>query len=461
MNETTKTLSFAAVAGLLALAAVVTVPRYRPPEVFNDLGQAFYPEFKDPLRAAALKVVEYDEATATAKEFKVELRNGRWVIPSHHNYPADAKERMAKTAAGVIDLIKDTVRSDRPQDHEQFGVIDPLDDKVTTMKGRGKRITFRDAEGRVLADFIFGNEGREGVTFVRVPGQKRVYGLTAKPEISAKFEDWIETDLLKLSASSLRRIRIDNYSVDEVEGRIKNRHEILLTRDDSSGPWKVGEMTDQEEVNTENITSMTGALDDLKIVGVRAKPPGLTRELKQGDQRQLNQQDVISLRQRGFYLVRGELQSNEGETEVVCDDGVIYLLRFGEVVIGAGEELTAGTSADKKDEKKEGTEGRYLFVTTRFDESILPPAPGAPPEFAADPAWTDEEKKQKEEEHQKRKEEVERQKKEREDKVAAGQKRAQELTNRFADWYYVISAENFKNLRRSRAELVKPKEQPK
>ena len=37
-------------------------------------------------------------------------------------------------------------------------MIDPLDTKTTTLKGRGKRITLRDASEKVLADFIIGNE---------------------------------------------------------------------------------------------------------------------------------------------------------------------------------------------------------------------------------------------------------------------------------------------------------------
>ena len=39
-----------------------------------------------------------------------------------------------------------------------MGVIDPLDAKVSTLKGRGKRITLRDASEKVLADIIIGNE---------------------------------------------------------------------------------------------------------------------------------------------------------------------------------------------------------------------------------------------------------------------------------------------------------------
>ena len=142
------------------------------------------------------------------------------MIPSHYNYPADARDRLSKTAAAVMDLTKDTIRSDRPEDQEEMGVVDPLDTKTTTLKGRGKRITLKDASDKVLADFVIGNEVKDktGQRYVRVPGQKRTYGVKLKAEPSTKFADWIETNLLKLEASHIRKIEFDNYKVDLERG---------------------------------------------------------------------------------------------------------------------------------------------------------------------------------------------------------------------------------------------------
>src|SRR6185437_4879921 len=153
--------------------------------------------------------------------FKVMFQNGRWVMPSYYNYPADAKDRLAKTAAGVIGLTKDTFRSDRVEDWEEMGVIAPDDEKSTSLKGRGKRVTLRDVSGKVLADFIIGNEvKREGSEnphgtstvqrYVRVPGEKRTYGVNVKVDLSTKFADWIETNLLKLDTSKVRKIVFNN-----------------------------------------------------------------------------------------------------------------------------------------------------------------------------------------------------------------------------------------------------------
>ena len=42
-------------------------------------------------------------------------------------------------------------------------------------------------------------------------------------------------------------------------------------------------------------------------------------------------------------------------------------------------------------------------------------------------------------------------------KIEAGEKKVKELNGRFAEWYYVISADSFENLRQGRKSLVKPK----
>ena len=70
---------------------------------------------------------------------------------------------------------------------------------------------------------------------------------------------------------------------------------------------------------------------------------------------------------------------------VKTDEGVVYTLRYGEVVIAAGDEFSAGTepskeakdlgkATEKATKSAEGTsEGRYLFVTATFDPSMIPP----------------------------------------------------------------------------------------
>jgi Domain of unknown function (DUF4340) len=481
MSELQKTIAFVVVAVLLTGAALTYTPSRTVTEaVFNDQGQPFFPNFKEPLACTSLEVIDYDPSTATAAPFKVMFKDGTWVIPSHHNYPADAKDRLAKTAAGVIDLKKDTIRSDRVEDQEELGVIDPLDTKTTTLKGRGKRVTLRNKADEILADFIIGSEvpGRTDMRFVRVPDQKRTYGVNVKVDLSTRFADWIETNLLKLEPSHVRKLVFDNHKVIPEEGRVEQGEVIVVDRKDSTGPWTLEKVTlePDQEVNSDKLLTLSTSLGDLKIVGVRPKPAGLTRDLKatsDGSGLRLNQASLLSLQDRGFYLTKdGRLLSNQGDLRVATDEGIIYTLRFGEVVFASGEELTAGledekagASRDADKEKKDrskpegSTESRYLFVTVDFDESLIPQPPPAPEEaatempddvFQRDPDELAAAEKAKKDKADQEKADYDR-------KVKAGRDQAKELTDRFAAWYYVIPGDSFRNVMLDRAALVRQK----
>ena len=252
MNETWKTLSFVAVALLLTGAAIVsTRERNRTDVAFNDQGEPFFPAFTNPLECSDLEVVDFDPSTATAARFRVMFKDNRWVIPSHYNYPADAKDRLAKTAGAVTDLYKDSIRSDSVDEEEKFGVLDPLDSKASSLQGRGKRVTLRDKTEKVLADLIIGKEikDRTGQRYVRVPEQKRTYGVVVKADLSTRFADWIETNLLKLEASKLTKVTFDNYKVNPEQGY--QRGEILtIDRKDPAGAWTLAGLTPDQEVRS-------------------------------------------------------------------------------------------------------------------------------------------------------------------------------------------------------------------
>lgn len=403
MRERLVTLMFVAVAAVLAIVAAWVQPESRTQNLFDDQGQAFYPKFIDPLACKALEVIAYDEATATARPFKVEFRNRRWSLPSHFNYPADAQNRLSKTAAALMDLKKDSVRSDSVDDHASLGVIDPLEQKATSLTGRGKRVTLRDEKGSVLTDFIIGKEvqGKPGYRYIRVPGQKRTYAVKTDTDPSANFEDWIETDLLKLSAGEIRRITINNYSINEQLGQLENVERTVLTKDKDKWTASTGRAP-----KTAAVEALTGALDTLRIVNVQPKPPALTKDLRAQQGLMLSMESLMSLRQKGFFVTpTGQLLSNEGELTVETNKGLVYTLRFGEVAPGAPS-VNAG-AADKT------TERRYLFITVSYhDDKAALYNDGDATKVRIE-----------------------------------GNRLARELTNRFADWYYVISGADFTRLR--------------
>lgn len=195
-----------------------------------------------------------------------------------------------------------------------------------------------------------------------------------------------------------------------------------------------------------------------------------------------------------------QLVSKEGEVVARTDQGVVYALYFGEVFSGTEEEIEFGFAQDSSAEEKpsESTEdkpaeeadasqqkSRYLFVTVQFDESLIPgkptepvkpeepqaPAdmPQPPTEGPADALISENAGPQAEYARQKAmydtaiagfdsaKAKYEADLKAFEAKVTEGEEKVKELNARFADWFYVISAGSFENLRQGRETLVKPK----
>lgn len=511
MTESQRTLAFVgvAVASLgLALIAAPTGPK--PPKDYQRVGEEFYPDFKDPDAAKKLEVVSYNPDTAEARVFGVEFKDGLWRIPSRHNYPADGKDRLAKCATTVIGIKRENQVGVRESEHPDFEVVDPLDQKSESLK-RGQRITLKDEAGKTLADYIIGKQvpNRPGFYYLRRPDEMATYSAKVELQLSTKFADWIEPDLLKIDEFKLTGVTIDNYSVDTERGRILGREQNVLSRKNSSDPWKLDGLDEAtEEVNLDEVRKLTRSLDDLKIVGVRPKPVKLQRDLRLGEGVTVDQGTAMDLGMKGFFFAQTpdggqQLVSKEGDLIAKTDQGVEYILHFGDVFAGTEDEIEFGfakkegdANKDKPDDPEKKDEGdksksglkksRYLFVTVQFDPELLGPKPEEPtkpeepgeappaPEPRAEDAPLDATapdnvgpyaeylaKKQAYDaalaKYEADKQKFETESKTYADKVEEAEKKVKELNHRFADWYYVISAEFFENLRQGRKTLVKAK----
>ena len=408
MSELKKTLLFCASAVVLTAAAVAVDPGARSPSIFNDQGEVFYPGFTDPQAPKAIEVIEYNDETATATPLKVEFRDGQWLIPSHHDYPADAENRLADTSAALIELKKDILVSDRVEDHAEYGVIDPLDESGASLEGRGNRVTLRDEGGEVLADFIIGKDvaDKPGYKYMRVPEQRRVYAVQTDAKISSRFQDWIETDLLKINTIDLRRVVVKGYSIQtDPFGRpaIRPAAELTLTRNEDN-QWRLG----GREPNKEATRQLEQALDQLRIVDVQQKPAILTADLKTKGKVEPTMQAAQALVQRGFYLGGdGSIYGAEGELIVDTKNGLRYTLRFGEIAQGG-----AGASADAEEGEEETGENRFLFIAVDYSKA-------------------------REEQYE----------------GSGGEELGRELSDRFAEWYYVITGSEFDHLTPAAADL--------
>jgi hypothetical protein len=489
-------------AGMLLLGWLAQ-PRYQSREVKPEAERILFPELADVQKAASLEVVKYDEELATLQPFKVIQAGGVWVLPSHQNYPADAKEHLAAAATELVDLESLDIVSTSAADHETYGVIEPDPEKIKPgMTGVGELIEIRDAGGSKLARLVVGKEdkrpgssaaGGKKLRFVRKAGQDPVYRVEIDTsKFTTRFDDWIEKDLLKLSPWDVRRAVVDDYSLGAVEsgGRIRveqNRKDrIEVAYNDKDQQWtlvgleafaggaepKLETLGDGEELAAPRLNDLRNALGDLKIIDVVRKPPGLSAELKAEEKFTADEEAVRSMQQRGFLpLKSGDILSTDGETIVGMKDGVEYVLRFG-----AGTSVGSGTGGDVVADE---STGRYLLVMARFNEGLLEkplleevPADGGEPAGAggkepaaegdaADQLKAADEAEAKAQAALEARRAVERENRRRQDdydaKVKAAQRRVRDLNARFADWYYIVPAKEFAKIHLNRAAVVQPK----
>jgi len=408
MNEGIKTLVYLGVAGLVAILAIWSRPPVEKFNVREQTGKFLFEKFDDPAKADSMEIVKYDEALGTIEEFRVarDKASGAWTLPKYSGYPADAESRVRDAALLLVELPIVGVASEVAGDHRLFGVIEPDKEKLKVGdEGVGLLVRFEDAKGQDLASVVIGKKvsGAEGHRYVRKVGQDVVYDVKIDPDqLSTKFKDWIDKDLLKMNSWDVENVALKNYSVSiQPPNRVLIDKRFDLTADFKDSEWKLRELQkyrngeglvaalgENEELNKEKLNDLKTAVDELEIADVRRKPKGLGADLKAGAAMAKDDEGMVDLMKHGFYMVpmRGsetefELLSANGEITVGMKEGVEYVLRFGETEEG-------GQTAEGEGQN------RYLFVTTRVDMSKFPqpdlePVPELPgaakPEAAKEP----------------------------------------------------------------------------
>ncbi len=406
MNEGTKTGVFWCVAVvMLAIAAFVAWPSTS--EQSNDtlINRDLFETFSDPLAAASLKIVTFDDERGELETFEVrkDRESGLWTIPSRASYPADAVEQMKEAANAFVGLKILDVRSDNAEDHEGFGVIEPkLEDLEIGDEGVGRMVTFKDDSQKTLASLIIGSSPSDDAAkrFVRVPGQDLVYVVDFDDApLTTSFTKWIEDDLLKLSSIDIEDMEIRDHNASLATGQfsLTSNYDAKVKLDGTE--WSLESLAEyaandpltpipvdplpSEKLDATKLNEIKNALDDLKIADVHRKPDGMSATLRANKDLLTDKDAISSLGRRGFYPIqRGteyQLLSANGELTVGLKDGVQYVLRFGNI---------AGVSDGADSESAEESEGgvnRYLLVMTQVDESKFPaPALEVPPETIED-----------------------------------------------------------------------------
>ncbi|MDR1477626.1 MAG: DUF4340 domain-containing protein [Planctomycetaceae bacterium] len=527
MTEGNKTLVFLLLAVILVGIAWCSKPQFRTVKVEDIIGKPLFEKFTDPLAVKRLEIVRRG-ATGEKEEFRLVDVNGSWRIPSHDNYPADAKDQMGLIADALIDLkvldvaVKMTDNSNAQSAeataiHTTYGVLDPTGENTSFNENVGVKVTIvgTNKETKIdetLVELIIGKvveavgsdpvaSGNSVNRYVRIAGQLPVYIVNIDIDrFGTQFDRWIEKNLLDIHSIDIAEIFIDDYSLDlqatpdgNVGIAISNVADLLVaysSSEVSDNKWTLKKcmgyrgaqreyyeknLNNSEELNVEILDGLVNSINNLKIVNVTKKPAKLAESLRNGDSFAKIKPDG-SLFKSGFYLVSVpdknnrngsesvKLLASRGDIQLRMKDGICYNLRFGELT---GTQTMSNDEdkkeADKTNKDQEETpammENRYLFINADFDESIVPPADIQPlPEIptTGEQAIIDTIKKEREAKEKSNLREQERVAK----AIETGKSRVKKLSERFADWYYVISEDVYKKIHLTESSVIRLKTPP-
>ena len=416
MNHLVQTIIYVSLATAAFIAACFTVTADTSDSDHDQLriareqiGEVVFTDFTAD-NAVELEITTYDEDAARLKSFSVKRDDlGQWVIPSHNDYPADAEEQMAAAATAFNALkIADLIGTETSL-HAEFAVVEPNSDTLEVSNtGVGTLITVRDDKDNEYS-LIVGNSVSVGNEAGADPRMQQLFYAARRPSdeitftvdlnmdvFNTDFSKWIENNLLDINGLDLTAIDINDYAIYQTQQgpTLAPRSNSSLSLDETDNIWQLNSMlqyddqssepsvitlTDDEELNNVRIETLKTALENLEIDDVARKPEYLRSDLRASNESLSTPGVIASLGQLGLYgdprtekdgLM--ELKSANGEIHVSLKTGVKYILRFGEV-----DTKTAGDETVK----------RFLFVTTRLDEAIIPKPELSPlPEGPANPA---------------------------------------------------------------------------
>ena len=191
-----------------------------------------------------------------------------------------------------MDLKIIGVATESKSEHKVLGVVEPdIDNLSVGETGVGTLVTIQDDAGDVLASMIIGkkiegDDTDENLRYIRRQGQDIVFTVKVDTsELSSKFEDWIEKDLLGLNSSDVSQVTINDYAIaidPNARGLIatkslQQRGVLELSVDgsdwtandlqsaDAKGALVKAPLKKDEELNTDTLGNLKSALAEIDL----------------------------------------------------------------------------------------------------------------------------------------------------------------------------------------------------
>lgn len=447
----------------LSIAAFVFYPKASDSGLGESVNKPLFDfESKD---VRSLTIMKYDSEKNQSTSLVLDRSlNFGWTVQSRQNYPVDSAERISKTSALLVGLVVLDVASEDPNDEETYGVIEPVDGIKVGQKGVGIKVTIQDGSKKELASAIIGKavKNNPAQRFVRIPKQRVIYVCEFDPSIlTTDLFKWINPQILTVGIGTqfdIDTIKMKNYSATST-GLIQTTKNYEFSASLQGNTWVADELligddkTSSGNLNAIVMEPLRETLNAFKISDVFKKGAGVANAFFERKPIPNVFSVASELANLGFFLDDKQsppkLMSGGGQLSFSTNAGLSFDLWFGNLIPGV-----SGRS-----------DQRYLMVSVDVDESKFPmpvkPGSGnesqsdanppekknndapAPPKNGCEPTSIEPvEPSFMKTQSQDDKREAERQYKikldERNERLAAARKVADQLNQRYAKWYYLI-----------------------
>lgn len=433
MKSEAKEIWTSALLGAAALIALICWLKFQPqlPDVdpTEKIGEKLFENFTDPSRMKRIQIAQINPDTGELQKLTLvrDEDEETWRLPDASNFPAENAERVSKIIAPLLQLsVLNVVNEDAKSTdliqteklHKECGLLNPLTfesaievDEIgksesgkNLAQGSGLSIKIDGANGETLVDMIVGKRVPESSAtrdnrFVRMTNDNVVFivdfsgdstqdvGTTEFTEYPNRFSfnpmDWVDDDLLRISRWDVVHLITRDYrfTLAKTNGKFdtldvrqngsavfKQSPENSLSRvwsvigimkPDKDGSIKPVKISNQEKVDSEKLSELANLACSLKIVDVRKKTPALIscfNNLRFGIE-MTNQSSVLG--EFGFsFFDHDPLNPEQIEPLLVGEGGSIELQtkNGGDIVLVFG----------KKFENK-----RVCLAYAKFDVNLL------------------------------------------------------------------------------------------
>jgi hypothetical protein len=207
------------VAIVLAFAATRGQPRI---EATDQAGQVLFPRMVNDIDKLKSVVIKHGGETLTidwdGKVFRMRERGGYLV-------EAEKVQALAVRLARLSKLESKTAQADR---YDRLDLGDPA-----TKGGQATQLTLLDAGGKAIADVIVGKRkftlgGREGGTYVRLPGDPQTWLALGELMVGTAAHDWLKTDIADIKGDTIKRVTVTHANGDKVAASLGANNAFTL-----------------------------------------------------------------------------------------------------------------------------------------------------------------------------------------------------------------------------------------